>query len=356
MKKIVYDNIIFSLQKFGGISSYWYELSHRLINDQQFEPTFLSKTNKNILANKLQIPEKFNTSTQNNVPTLIERFRIPSLNNINESFIFHSSYNRRSDNKYAKNVTTVHDLIHHKFYGGIRKWLHNTQKSNALANSDAIIAVSKNTKKDLLHFFPNLNPEIVHVVHNGVSNDFYLLDNDYQYEIPEYQLKENYILCVSSREPYKNFNFIVECVKKLPDFKLYIVGPVLTKKDSSMLDLNIPNQWTAFSAISNKKLNELYNHAHSLIYPSSYEGFGIPLLEAMNASCPFVALNSSSIPEVAGNAGILLDSLDTNEFVKAIEGINFKRKELQDRGRLQVANFSWDKCYRETTNVYKALL
>lgn len=356
MKKIVYDNIIFSLQNVGGISTYWYELSHRLINDQQFEPSFLFRRNENVLAKELQIPQKFNIATQKNLPLLIERFRTPSLNKINESFIFHSSYNRGSDNKYAKNVTTVHDLIHHKYYAGIRKWLHNTQKSKALANSDAIITVSNNTKKDLLHFFPNLNPEIVHVVYNGVSDDFYILDDDYQYEIPEYQLKENYILCVSSREPYKNFNFVVECVKKMPDFKLYIVGPILTEKDSSMLNLNIPNQWTAFSSISNKKLNELYNHAYALIYPSSYEGFGIPLLEAMNASCPFVALNSSSIPEVAGNAGILLDTLDINEFVKAIERVNIYRKELQLKGRLQVANFSWDKCYKETTDVYKELL
>jgi mannosyltransferase len=246
----------------------------------------------------------------------------------------------------------VHDLIHHKYYSGIRQWLHNKQKDVALKRSSAIICVSKNTRNDLLTYFPYLNPDIIKIVHNGVSDDFFLLANDHPYEISEEILNSNYLLSISSREHYKNFWFTVQLAAKLPDFKLYIVGPKLNSKEVQLLNENLPNRWKLFSSINNLKLNELYNHAYALIYPSSYEGFGIPLLEAMKAKCPFIALNTSSIPEVAGDAGILIDELDIEEFVKAVECLGNYRADLIIKGDLQVGNFSWDKCYLETKEVY----
>lgn len=355
MDKIVFDNIVFSLQKFGGISTYWYELASRLVNDTDFDASFIAEPNKNVFGSKLSFPKTENRG-QLTLPLMPERFINPGLKHIHTPFVFHSSYNRYCVNTMALNVTTVHDLIHHKYYTGFRRWIHNTQKGKALVNSKAIIAISENTKRDILEFFPKLDPEIISVVYNGVSNDFFKInETGYHYEMPEHLIRENYLLYVSSRESYKNFNFVIDLLKKLPDFKIYIVGPALTENEISFLDQTISNQWKSFTGITVKALNELYNHAYSLLYPSSYEGFGIPLLEAMKAFCPFIALNSSSIPEVAGDAGILMNEPDVNAFIKAIESIQDRRNDLQVKGNIQVSRFSWDKCYLETAAIYKKL-
>ena len=99
----------------------------------------------------------------------------------------------------------------------------------------------------------------------------------------------------------------------------------------------------------------MYNSAYCLIYPSSYEGFGIPVIEAMRAGCPVVAVNTSSIPEVAGNAGLLVDNPDCNELVYALLTIDKNRQQLINAGFTQAAKFSWNKCFNETQKVYDEL-
>jgi mannosyltransferase len=101
------------------------------------------------------------------------------------------------------------------------------------------------------------------------------------------------------------------------------------------------------------ELNALYNNAFALVYPSSYEGFGIPVVEAMKAGCPFIALNKSSIPEVAGDAGVLMDDLTIDFFNEALSRIKTDRDEIIIKGLNQVSNFSWEKCYYETLKIYK---
>lgn len=356
MSKIIYDNIIFSLQRFGGISTYWYELAHRILKDEQFEVSFLERENYNSLNFNLRIPPRLSIKTNPHLPLLFHRFRNPKLVKIDKPFVFHSSFNRISTNCNARNVTTVHDLIHHKYYSGLRRILHNSQKAICLNRSNAIIAVSENTRRDLLHYFPRLNPESVHVVYNGVSEDFYpIRDPDYLYKLTDDNINSNYLLCFWSSEKYKNFNLIIDILRKLPDFKLFIVGPALNSEQRALLESKIPKRFEVFSNVSSKILNELYNNAYALVYPSSYEGFGLPLLEAMRASCPFVALNSSSIPEVAGKAGILIDELNVTAFVNSIESIYHNREVIVQRGLKQSENFSWNKCYYETSKIYRLI-
>ena len=357
IRKIVFDNIIFNLQKFGGVSNYWHQLYIRLVNDPDFDSFFIEYKNQNIFATNQNIPQKKIVPVCSKLPIYISRFINPKINTFNSSFIFHSSYNRYSTNKFALNITTIHDLIHFKYYNGFRKLIHNTQKKYALLNSAAIITISENTKTDLLNFFPQISPNNIHVVYNGVSDEFYKIhQKQYKYELDEEVINQNYILWVSSREMYKNFSFAVELLNKLPDFKFYIVGSKLSNQEIFKLNTLIPRRWKLFTGISTSTLNELYNHAHLLLYPSSYEGFGIPILEAMKSGCPFIASNNSSIPEVAGKAGILIDELNIEDYLSSIINIKEKRESLILSGFDQSKKFSWDRCYMETKNIYNQLL
>jgi mannosyltransferase len=121
----------------------------------------------------------------------------------------------------------------------------------------------------------------------------------------------------------------------------------------------LPNRYKSFSHISNEELNKLYNQSICLLYLSEYEGFGIPVLEAMSAGCPVIALKKSSIPEVAGNAGILFSDFDKKSVQKTIESLRDNKKlrtEQIELGLKNVKKYSWDKCYKEVKNFYHEVL
>lgn len=345
--KIHFDNIIYSLQKAGGISTYWTELVYRLIRDQH-EVSFTELPHQNISRAGLHIPEQNLTLTRNR-RILLNRFKVLPLSAEKDPFIFHSSYNRITRNPNARQVITIHDFVHEKFYHGLRRYLHLHQKNKAISVAEKIIVVSEHTKQDLLHFHPNLKAEHIAVIYNGVSESFYPLTDARD------RNTNPYLLFIGSRAYYKNFNFAIELLGRLTDFKFYIVGAQLSEKEIRLLNQKLPNRWKMFSNIDNDQLNRLYNEAYALIYPSSYEGFGIPLLEVMKTGTPFVALNKSSIPEVAGDAGILVDELDLDAFEQAILHISGNEALLKEKGQQQAGKFSWEKCFHETLQVYHDL-
>jgi len=345
--KLILDNIVFKLQKTGGISTYWGELITRLIRDG-VDVDFLDYNNSNIVRNTLQIPEQ-NILSNRNAYKLLERFLPVKIKDRNNDFVFHSSYNRSTRSKHALSVSTIHDFIHEKFYTGPRKFIHSYQKKVALNSAERIIVISNNTKKDLLNFFPNIKEERISVVYNGVSKDFFKIEeNSVNPEKP-------YLMFIGSREKYKNFEFAVELLHTLKDFNFVIVGQPLQKEEIKFLNIKLNKRWKLISGVDNAKLNVIYNNAYALLYPSAYEGFGIPLLESMKTGTPFLALNSSSIPEVAGNAGILLDNLDISDFKNAVELVEKNRNDLVRKGFEQANKFSWEKCYQETLDNYKKL-
>ncbi len=342
--KIVYDNIIYSLQYAGGISNYWYQLSIRLINSNK-NVTFIERNKTNNIYRKEILYVNNIELKGNNFPLLIDRF-LNIKTEIKNKFIFHSSYNRVTTNINAIQVITIHDLIHEKFYSGLRKYLHVYQKKKALKNASHIITVSENTKKDLLSFYPEIKGKNISVIYNGVSEQFTCIQKDY----------ENFIIYIGSREKYKNFYKIVQLLATFIDFKFVIVGSPLTDNETQHLNKFLHQRWMLHTGLSNFELNILYNKAFALLYPSSYEGFGIPLLEAMNAGCPFIALNNSSIPEVAGKAGVLLNDLTTESLTYAFSYIKLNRELIISLGFSQSIKFSWDKTYDDTLTLYNKLL
>lgn len=350
--RIHYDNIVFSLQRAGGISTYWSELISRLLRDH-VEVTFEEFRHNNIVRNTLSI-DKHQVNLSENKYLLFERFKPVQFSRHDDPFIFHSSYNRIIRHPNALQVTTVHDFVHEQFYKGIRRSLHLMQKGRALKAANQIITVSEHTKRDLMKYHPGIPEDRIKVIYNGVSTDFYPLDRIRKQELPEANCRP-YLIYIGSREHYKNFKFTISLLKNIPDFDLYIIGSTLLKTEINELTQKIPGRWKHFDHISNQRLNELYNMAYALIYPSFYEGFGIPLLEAMKAGTPFLALNNSAIPEVAGKAGILLEQPDITLFKEALENLAGNREHLIQQGFMQAEKFSWEKCYQETTSVYQEL-
>jgi mannosyltransferase len=229
------------------------------------------------------------------------------------------------------------------------------QKKKVLRAADQIITVSQHTKRDLLEFHPYIPQDRIKVIYNGVSNDFYPLDEQDKQYLPENGGRP-YLLYIGSREHYKNFRFTVDLLKESPDLDLYIIGSKLLRNEVQYLMKKVPGRWRHFNHITNFRLNQLYNMAYALIYPSKYEGFGIPLLEAMKAGTPFLALNNSSIPEVAGEAGVLLDAADIDLFKTALGTVGTDRELLKQGGFVQAEKFSWENCYQQTLSIYKELM
>ena len=338
--KVVYDGIISSLQKNGGVTVYFRELISRIPSSDYILFQYDTKQG-DIGKNDIILPSR-----------TLERYRdffaSELIDNTNlENAIFHSSYYRIPRIKLPT-VTTVHDFTYERFIKGPARWVHSWQKNRALKNSDLIICVSENTAKDLQSFCA-IPDNKIRVIHNGVSEEYHPLD-----KVSE---KSNEVIFIGARSGYKNFRQAVLAVSKVTYLSLTIIGGgALTNEESTLLENYLKGRYNYLGHISNADLNVYYNRAYALLYPSSYEGFGIPILEAMKAGCPVVAVNNSSIPEVAGNAAILVDKIGVNELVEGLHSIEKSRAKLVIDGIRQAEKFSWNLCYKHTMDVYKELI
>lgn len=354
---LVIDNIVFALQNAGGISMVWYELLKRLLTDPEIDLYVIDLPNQNMFRRNLSIPaEIISENRLSGYPLTIQRYLNPKPDG---KGIFHSSYYRTSSSKNAVNLTTVHDFTYEYFRTGIPRIIHQFQKGQAIKNSKKIICVSQNTKADLMKFFPSISPENIRVIYNGVDLVYRPLGKDETQlqRICPFSSKEYVLYVGDRRSSYKNFNLAVNACK-LTNRPLVIVGggPLSEKENQVLFNTIGKNKFKILLGINNEQLNLIYNHAFCLMYPSLYEGFGIPILEAQRAGCPVISTNKSSIPEVAGQGAILLE--DVTEFqiadaVKLLENNSIFTDDLIQKGHQNAGQFSWDKCYQQTKQLYK---
>lgn len=350
--RVYLDNIIFSLQRSGGISVVWYELLKRMIDNHELDIKMLeyAEGKKNICRSILPIDD-FLINKKATFNINVERFLNPVIREKNP-FIFHSSYYRTVSNPKAINVTTVHDFIYEKYMKGISKQINCGQKYSAIRKSDSIICISESTKQDLLAYMPDVCEDKISVIYNGVSDDYFVVEgHDGELPFPA----NSYVLFVGGRAAgYKNFRFSVQAVAKT-GLNLLIVGQQLSKEERQFLDEHLRNRYKIVSDAPNVVLNQLYNFAYCLLYPSSYEGFGIPVLEAQKAGCPVIAFNSSSIPEVIGDQRLLFHELSLPSVLDCLERLNDEsfRADIVEKGVKNAKRFNWDKTYQEVLAVYK---
>lgn len=343
--QIFIDNLIFSLQKAGGISVYWSELMQRMNNTQQNITCINTKAGGNFLAKPLHWQK--NTLTDTALPVTVKRF-LPLLKTLPEQSIFHSSYLRWSNQKNIANIVTIHDLApEHGMIGGKGKYLRQWQQRKAIEHADGILCVSNTVKNDLLNYYNFLDENKVKAIYHGVSEHFFTVEKD--------EVKEPFILFVGHRSGYKNFNLAVDIVSKLPNIKLVIVGgKVLSEEENILLNNKLAKRYEYKSLIGVEALNELYNAAFCLLYPSAFEGFGLPIAEAMKVGCPVVTSNKAAIPEIAGDGALLVNDISVDGFVAAIELLKETsvKEELIEKGKLQANRFCWNRCFDETMDFY----
>ena len=216
-----------------------------------------------------------------------------------------------------------------------------------------IIAVSQNTKKDIIRIYPQIDAEKIEVIYHGNSIK---IDTTVSVQLPS-----NYILFVGVRENYKNFNFFINAINELlkNDSTLHVVcaggGKFNQKEIQFIKSLGFENQ-IVHKNFKENELGQFYKKAKCFVFPSMYEGFGIPVLEAMACGCPIVLGHHSSFPEVAGNAGVYFDlnnSEDLKNKINQLLNDENLRNDYIEKGFAQVQKFNWESAAEQCFELYK---
>jgi glycosyltransferase involved in cell wall biosynthesis len=364
--KIFYDYQVFYSQEYGGISRYFCELATRFSEVDNFTVKIVSGIYVNEYLKKcpsslllgFHIPPIANTWRMR---LWVNRYLCQLWLNSHQPDIIHETYfyPTKWQSHKSKTVITVHDMLHEKYRDILPKSDEVcSAKFKAIKRADHIICVSENTKKDLIELL-DVDPSKVSVVYHG--NSLKIFENLTK---PQHHIISNYILYVGQRFYYKNFSRFVQAYansKIKHDFKIICFGGGLFSKEERDLMIKLGLSEDQVSQISgdDKALADLYSNAAAFVYPSLYEGFGIPLLEAMSLGCPVICSNTSSLPEVAGKAAEFFDPYEPDSMTVALENVlcsSEKAKRLVNLGYERVKNFSWDKCAEETRLIYLSLL
>lgn len=268
----------------------------------------------------------------------------------------------------AKKIITVHDLSFYKFPGTFPFMKRNYKRAltpRSVRLADKIIAVSNSTKDDLVELF-GIDRNKIEVVHIGVSEEFVRIEDDdaLEHSRKKLGLPEKFVLYLGTIEKRKNLERLIDAfvlASRRGDFphKLVIAGKKgwLYKDLLKKIDDNGVKDGIIFASdIKQADLPILYNLADLFVYPSIYEGFGLPVLEAMACGTPVITSNTSSLPEVAGDAAALIDPYNIEEIAHNISELLHdaeRRKKMSGMGIERAGSFTWERCARNTMEVYK---
>lgn len=257
-----------------------------------------------------------------------------------------------------KSVVVIHDLAYHHAPEYVPERLRDYLAKyvpKALTQANHILAVSEATRQDIIDTY-GINPEKVTVASNAVDHDFFYRRNEAEVEkvLPKYGIEGSYIMFHGTIEPRKNLRGVMEAYRQLPD-KLKRHYSLVLSGGKGWLDEDIHTQIADLQAqgarvvrtgyVDQADLPALYSGASAFLYPAFYEGFGLPIIEAMACGTPTITSNLSAMPEAAGDAGILIDPHDSTDIARAIESILTSpptAKRMREAGLKQAAKFNWD--------------
>jgi glycosyltransferase involved in cell wall biosynthesis len=367
--KIAFDHQTFTYQSYGGVSRYYSILANQLLISGQKVKVFAGIHQNNYLQDLT--PDTLSGFKLNSFPPKSSRI-FHGINHVINQFQFknwkpdvvHETYYSSLPSLFSSSsvcVTTVYDMIHELFPSQF-PLSDNTSnaKKKSLARVDHIISISESTKRDLINLF-GIHESKISVVHLGVSLDsFKSVIND--------ALSNNskpFLLYVGSRFGYKNFDGLLKAVassemlKSNFDIIAFGGGEFTSEEKAFISSLGFSVSQVRQHSGNDQELAGLYGSAAAFVYPSLYEGFGLPPLEAMAAGCPVVTSNTSSMPEVVRNAGLYFNPNEIEDMRFAIERVVFSpsvRSELVAAGFENIKSFSWSRCAAETLTVYKEVL
>ena len=368
--KIAFDHQMFTMQKYGGISRYFAKLAKHLLRLEQEPAVFVPFYQNNYLdelpaavvkGRKLRIlPSRsiqfFLTVNHYLAKRSITRW-MPD--------VIHETYysSRPGPSKKIPIVVTVYDMIHELFPDMYSPRDQTSKLKRASVNRAAyIICISNSTKRDLIRLF-NVPKEKISVVHLGV--DHCKKDSRRDTSLFKQVCNKPYILHVGSRHGYNNFVTFLKAFASSPrlmsDFQIVNFGrsDITIREMLRIRKLGFDTKQIVHVSGSDEILINCYRHASALVCPSLYEGFGLPTLEAMAYGCPVICSNTSSLPEVVGDAAEMFDPASIDDMRYAIENVVYSTEradQLKDSGYSRIKMFSWNKCASETLKVYRSLL
>lgn len=352
--RVCYDYQILATQKYGGISRYFYEIASRIMNLADVKISCLFNRNyyfRDMLP--IYAPKNFMSS-------FIERKlsgtlnRLHSLHVMKGCDILHPTYYKpyMLGRFSGKIILTVHDLIN-EIYGVNPEETHN--KHRMLHAAAHVIAISENTKNDILRIFPDISPEKISVIYHGSSMQT-------PTSAGENPLGRPYVLFVGARWSYKNFVRFVMAMRPIlerhGDLKVLCAGGGEFSADEFALMGEMSSRYVQRN-MNDDELAQAYANAECFVFPSEYEGFGIPVLESFACECPLVCSNASSLPEVANNATEYFDPFNVDDMSAAIMRViedESLRERLRASGRERIKLFSWDDTARRTLECYRKVL
>jgi len=300
--------------------------------------------------------------------SLREQIHVPWLLRRERPDVYHAPHYVLPPAVRCRSVVTIHDCIHLMFpqylpnraayaYARASMWA-------AARRSDRILTVSEASKRDILHFF-NVKPEKIVVVYNAIDEHFSATPSEEQVaRIRErYQLDHKFVLYVGNIKPHKNLVRLIEAFSQLrrthDDLKLLIIGDEISKLPAlrRAVHRNKLHKFVRFLGyLKDDTLTVLYRLASVFVFPSLYEGFGLPPLEAMASGTPVVTSNVSSLPEVTGDAAVLVDPYDVDSIADGMRRILDDPRlaeELRIKGLKRAREFSWERSVEKTQRVYR---
>lgn len=298
---------------------------------------------------------------------LWDYFKIPIEFSIGEVDIIHIMDFLIPKIRKAKLIVTIHDISSilfpqwHTRY--TKRWVRN-RIHLAKEKADRIIVDSIHTKKDLVQTL-GVSEDLITVIYGGVGEQFQpIKDQEILKRVKKRcRIRDKYLLFLGTLEPRKNIPGLIRAFHKIKnrfsDYQLVIAGKKGWKFQEifkTVEELKLEDRVIFTGYLPEEDIPSLYSGAELFVYPTLYEGFGFPPLEDMACGTPVITSNLSSLPEVVGEAGILIDPNDIDELSQAMESVlsdeNLKR-ELRAKGLRQAAKFSWEKCAQETLKVYQ---
>jgi glycosyltransferase involved in cell wall biosynthesis len=304
--------------------------------------------------------------------SLREQIHVPWVLRHERPNVYHAPHYVLPPAIHCRSVVTIHDCIHLMFPQYLRNRAANAYARAALwaaaRRSDCILTVSEASKRDILHFF-NVPPEKIVVVYNAIDEHFWVTPpEDAVARVRErYQLNHQFVLYVGNIKPHKNLVRMIEAFDELrtsganEDLKLLIIGDEISKLPALRRAVHkhkLHKHVRFLGYVSDETLAILYRLASVFVFPSLYEGFGLTPVEAMASGSPVVTSNVSSLPEVTGDAAVLVDPYDVDSIAEGLRRVLTDpalAAEMRRKGLERAREFSWERSVIRTRQVYEAV-